>query len=125
MSEIALILINEADGLDQLLLLLPDDFHRIDAGAPVSELVQRILALAPISLQLVIITRPDPSLVLVDLCAKWKINEIRMLDLRFHMTEARKLLESGTGFAASEDALANLDHELEGWVAGCGWFRRW
>ena len=124
MSEFALILINELDGLDLPLplLLLPDDFHRIDAGAPVSELLQRILALA---LQLVIITRRDPSFVLVDLCAKWKINEIRMLDLRFHTTEGRKLLESGTGFAPSEDALANLDHELEGWVAGCGWFRRW
>ena len=116
--QIALILTNELDGLEQAMFLVLDDYHRIEAESPVNDLLQRILARPPIPLHLVIVARRDPPLALAGLRGKGQLSEIRMLDLRFDVTEARTMLELASGFTASDDALAHLDYEIEGWVAG-------
>ncbi|MGB5299051.1 MAG: response regulator, partial [Thiogranum sp.] len=109
---------NDLDALPEPLVLALDDYHRIDGGSPVNELLQRLLALPPIPLHLVIATRRDPPLPLARLRAMGQITEIRMSDLRFGPSETRALLAQSAGFSPGDRALANLDRELEGWVVG-------
>ena len=109
---------NDLDALPEPLVLALDDYHRIDGGSPVNELLQRLLALPPIPLHLVVATRRDPPLPLAKLRAMGQITDIRMSDLRFGPSETRALLARSAGFSPGDQALANLDRELEGWVVG-------
>ncbi len=109
---------NDLDALPEPLVLALDDYHRIDGGSPVNELLQQLLALPPIPLHLVIATRRDPPLPLAKLRAMGQITDIRMSDLRFGPSETRALLAQSAGFSPGDQALANLGRELEGWVVG-------
>lgn len=112
------ILCNELEAFDQPLVMVLDDYHRIDARSPVHELVQQILALPPIPLHLVILTRRDPPLPLIRLRAHNQVTEIRMQDLQFTEAEARMLLEKATLTSISDDGLHHLQQEMEGWPVG-------
>ncbi len=118
MPIIASTLVNELNALDKPVLLALDDYHLIDAGSPVNELMQWMLEHPAIPLHLVIITRRDPPVSLVTLRANGQVNEIRTLDLKFSTNEARALLEQAVGRSVKESALTNLQHEMEGWVVG-------
>jgi LuxR family maltose regulon positive regulatory protein len=118
MSNLASTLVNELNVLDKPVLLALDDYHLIDAGSPVNQLMQWMLGHPPIPLHLVIITRRDPPLSLVSLRASAQVNEIRTLDLKFGNNEARTLLEQDLGRTVKETSLANLQKEMEGWVVG-------
>jgi len=115
---LAVILANELDAIEQPFMLVLDDYHRIDAGSPVNELLQQLLERPPIPLHLVILTRRDPPLQLLSLRAQNQITEIRMQDLSFSRQESRELLEKSTEFTAEEEALTNLQQVMEGWVVG-------
>lgn len=112
------ILCNELEAFDQPLIMVLDDYHRIDARSPVHELVQQILALPPIPLHLVIITRRDPPLPLIHLRAQNQVTDIRMQDLQFTEAEARMLLEKASVISISDDVLHHLQQEIEGWPVG-------
>lgn len=118
MSSLASTLVNELNALDKPVLLALDDYHFIDAGSPVNELIQWMLEHPAIPLHLVIITRRDPPVSLVTLRTKGQVNEIRTLDLQFGINEARALLEQAVGRSVKESALAKLQQEMEGWVVG-------
>lgn len=118
MSNLASTLVNELNVLDKPVLLALDDYHLINAGSPVNELMQWMLEYPPIPLHLVIITRRDPPVSLVSLRARGQVNEIRTLDMQFGINEARTLLEQAVGRTVKESALANLQQEMEGWVVG-------
>lgn len=112
------ILCNELEALDQPFIIVLDDYHLIDARSPVHELVQKILALPPIPLHLVIITRRDPPLPLVVLRAQDQVADIRMQNLQFTEAEARKLLEKTTIISINDHVLRRLQQEMEGWPVG-------
>jgi LuxR family maltose regulon positive regulatory protein len=99
-------------------MLMLDDYHRIDAGSPVNDLLHQLLAHPPIPLHLIILSRRDPPLQLHTLRAQGQITEVRMQDLRFDPGESRTLLKNITGFTVGDDALSNLQQEIEGWVVG-------
>ncbi|MGB5585863.1 MAG: response regulator, partial [Gammaproteobacteria bacterium] len=109
---------NELDALDQPFILAIDDYHLIDVQSPVNQLLQVLLEHPPIPLHLVIMTRRDPALSLTALRGRGQVNELRMQDLRFNATEVRAMLQGATEFIASNDALAILERELEGWAVG-------
>ncbi len=111
-------LANELEAIGQPFMLVLDDYHRIDAGSPVNELLQQLLERPPIPLHLVILTRRDPPLQLLNLRAKGQITEIRMQDLGFTRQESRELLEKSVGFTVAEEALTNLQQVMEGWAVG-------
>lgn len=117
LKAVATSLINELDMLEQPLILVIDDYHRINAESEVNKLLELLLLRPPLSLHLVLITRRDPPMPLFKLRAKAQVSEIRMQDLKFDAEEARILLQAA-GITASEDALANMEQVLEGWVAG-------
>jgi LuxR family maltose regulon positive regulatory protein len=115
---VASIVSNELSAIDQPFLLVLDDYHRIHAGSPVNGVLRFLLEYPLVPLHLVILTRRDPPLPLGRLRALGRVTDVRMQDLRFSTSETRDLLEQAAQIRASEAALANLERELEGWVAG-------
>jgi len=117
-STVAATLSHELDGLDQRMILVLDDYHNIQTDSAVNELLQQLLTRPPGRLHLVVVTRRDPPIPLSLLRSRGQVNEIRMRDLRFDGDEARALLDASVGFPLTDDALAHVEQELEGWVAG-------
>ena len=117
-QSIGLMLSNELNELEKPILIALDDYHRISTTSPVNELLSQLLLLPPIPLHIVIITRRDPPLPLLQLRAQGQIQEIRMIDLKFSLDESGKLLEASCQKTISDKALQNLDQEVEGWAVG-------
>ncbi len=117
-ASLAPLLVNELDSIDRPFVLVLDDYHTINVQSPVNELLQFILQYSPVPLHLVLISRRDPPLPLVLLRASEQVSEIRMHDLRFSAAEVCSLLEKSGGYTASDEALANLEQEIEGWAVG-------
>jgi len=115
---VANIVSNELAVIERPFFLVLDDYHQINAESPVNEVVRILLDHPPIPLHLVLIARCDPPLPLSRLRALGQMNEVRMQDLQFSTSETRDLILGSVHIHASEEAIANLDHELEGWVAG-------
>lgn len=111
-------LANELDELGPTLVLVLDDYQCIAASSPVHELIGHLLQHPPQPLRLVLISRRDPPLPLVSLRAAHRIAEVTLGDLRFASPEMAEFLETTAGHAASDSALANLQHEVEGWAVG-------
>lgn len=111
-------LTNELETIDQPLVLVLDDYHYINAESDVNTFLHQLLSHPLPSLHLVILSRRDPPLQLVTLRANGQITEIRMHDLRFDAQETRLLLEADSHFTMSDEALSNLENEIEGWVVG-------
>ena len=111
-------LINELDALDDAIVLILDDYHRLASSSKVHGLVAELLEHPPRDMRLVLVTRSDPPLPLSALRARGRLKEIRLQDLRFTDAEAIEFLAAAVDIAVSEDALANLQHEVEGWAVG-------
>jgi LuxR family maltose regulon positive regulatory protein len=111
-------LINALDALEQPLVLVLDDYHRIPAASETHEVVRRILEHPPPNLHLVVVTRRDPPLGLASLRAGGELTEVRQDDLRFTLTEAATLLAAIARREFREEELGDLDRAIEGWPAG-------
>jgi LuxR family maltose regulon positive regulatory protein len=111
-------LANELEALERPFVLVLDDFEHVEAGSSVNEILGDLLAHPPLPLHLVVISRRDPPIPLVTLRARGQLAEIRMVDLRFASGEARELIEQAGGFSFSDDSLASIERELEGWAVG-------
>ena len=111
-------LINDLDAIDTPCAIVLDDYHRIDRGSAVHDLMAGLLKYPPRHVHFVLITRQDPPLPLTSLRASNQITEIRLKDLQFTAPETAELLTRLVGLPVSEQALTNLQHEVEGWAAG-------
>jgi LuxR family maltose regulon positive regulatory protein len=110
-------LINDFEELDEPIVLVLDDYHRINEPV-VHELVNQLLMHPSARLQLVVISRYDPPLALGALRAHSNVTEVRMQDLRFTLAETGAFLEQATGERFSSTALERVYQSTEGWVAG-------
>jgi LuxR family maltose regulon positive regulatory protein len=108
---------NDLNNLEESFVLVLDDYQRINEPA-IHELVNHLLKYPPGPLQLVVISRRDPPLLLGALRAHNSLVEIRMQDLAFTLAETKNFLEQTTGQTFSSPALARLQQSTEGWVAG-------
>ena len=108
---------NDLDNLKEALVLILDDYHHIDQP-DVHELINHLLKHPPKPLQLIIISRWDPPLLLGALRAHGKMTEIRVRDLKFKRSETNAFLEQATGKTLSSTAIGHLQQTTEGWVAG-------
>ena len=108
---------NDLDALEGTLVLALDDYHCIEQQG-VHELMNHLLTHPPEPLQLIIISRRDPPLLLGALRAHNNLTEIRMRDLRFKRSETKAFLEQTTGKTFSNTTIAHLQQSIEGWVAG-------
>ena len=111
-------LINALDAIEAPFVLVLDDYHRVASSSPVHELLRLVLENPPRSLHLLIATRYDPPLPVSLMWGDREAVSIRAPDLRFNRAEAYELLNKSTGLAVTEEAVAHLDRELEGWPIG-------
>jgi LuxR family maltose regulon positive regulatory protein len=116
-SVVAETLANDLDQIEERFVLVLDDLHRV-RSRPVHDLLTELLKYPPRSLHLVVITRRDPSLPMATLRANGRVFEVRTRQLRFTDAEAAVLLENFTGLRVSGKALAQVQRQMEGWVAG-------
>ena len=117
LSVLADSLANDLERIEDSLVVVVDDFHRI-RSAPIHDLLAELLRHPPRSLHLVLITRRDPPLPLARFRAEGRLTEVRTRDLQFTAAEGAELLERLTGKKLEADALDQVQRQMEGWVVG-------
>lgn len=110
-------LINDLAGLPDDFVVVFDDFHVIAALA-IYAIVQALVAHQPPQMHLVIATREDPPLPLARLRARGDLIELRAADLRFTPAETAAFLNEAMGLSLEQQAINQLDTQIEGWIAG-------
>jgi len=101
--------------LEDRLWLVIDDVHEL--GPDALRQLELLVLRAPPDLRLVLATRHDLRLRLHRLRLEGELTEIRELDLRFTVAEARELF-AAAGVQLPEAALVSLHERTEGWAAG-------
>ena len=111
-------LVNELDAhLSQPLLLVLDDAHHIARAPQILEALNRLLERGPHHLHTVLATRlpvPLPSLPAWRL--RGEVLEIDRSDLAFTRAEMTALFAEHYGIALSEEQVARLAEQTEGWA---------
>jgi LuxR family maltose regulon positive regulatory protein len=110
-------LINDLNQITVDLVLVLDDYHSIQ-DVDIHELISGLLRYPPPTMQIVLTTRSDPPLDLVNMRAKSTITEIRALDLRFNQAEASEYLRLLLRRPVDEETVVFLSKKSEGWVTG-------
>ncbi|MCE1254337.1 MAG: LuxR C-terminal-related transcriptional regulator [Anaerolineae bacterium] len=110
-------LINAIGALPNRLILVLDDYHRVDS--PVfDKSLSFLLEHQPANLHLVISTREDPHLPLARLRARGLLTELRAADLRFSPPEAADFFSRKMRLNLAPDQISLLQSRTEGWAAG-------
>jgi len=108
---------NELQRLPGRAILVLDDYYTI-RGQAVHDFLSELLRHWPQRVHLVLISRSNPPWPLASLRAKGQVVEIRTRDLRFTPEETATFLDKALAAPLSRSALAFLDQQLEGWIAG-------
>lgn len=108
---------NELQRLPGRAILVLDDYYTI-RGQAVHDFLSELLRHWPQRVHLVLISRSNPPWPLASLRAKGQVVEIRTRDLRFTPEETATFLDRTLAAPLSRSALAFLDQQLEGWIAG-------
>ncbi len=111
-------LLNDLDAIDAPCSIVLDDYHRIEPTSPVHGLMLRMLEHPPAKFHFVVATRQDPPFDLPSLRAAHRMNEVRLQDLQFTGHEMREFLNATADDSVSDEAIAHIEREVEGWVAG-------
>ncbi|PNU06857.1 helix-turn-helix transcriptional regulator [Novosphingobium guangzhouense] len=107
-------IINRIAREDRPVVLIFDDFHRVEGGE-VNAFVQSLIRLAPSNCHFVIASRDYPWLGQSVLAAEEQLTELTSEDLRFNRSEAEALLDRAQSAALPEDARKALVDRSEGW----------
>jgi LuxR family maltose regulon positive regulatory protein len=102
--------------LPEPVVLIVDDLHELRSAEALAQL-ERLLAVLPSSVRVVLSSRRDPPIRLHKLRLADEVAEIRAGDLRFTEHEAREML-SRSRISLSESGMAALCERTEGWAAG-------
>jgi len=110
-------LLNDIATNPQNILLVLDDYHRVDAKV-IDETLTFLLEHLPPQFHLVMTSREDPQLPLPRLRVRGQLNELRAADLRFTAAEAAAFLNGAMGLSLSAAEVTSLKARTEGWIAG-------
>lgn len=117
LHQIAEVLINGLDEIEEQFVLVLDDYHTI-TNKDIHELMTQLLKYPPQHMHLVISTRRDPALGLHEYRANNRMNEIGIQDLCFNETEIAELNKNILGVDLKLDTLKALIENTEGWIVG-------
>ncbi len=109
-------LINQLAALDEPLVLVLDDYHRIDNDSIHQSLSQLIEHLPP-HIHLVLTSRSEPQLPLPRLRVRRGLAEVHDADLRFTEDETADFYHRTMGLRLDEGITHTLRQRTEGWVA--------
>jgi LuxR family maltose regulon positive regulatory protein len=99
------------------IVLIVDDYQ-FAASGDVERFLGEVLRIPPPSFHLLLATRSDPALPLARMRLRGHVSELRASDLRFTDEEARQLLVGAGHPDASLEAVAALQDQVGGWIAG-------
>src|SRR5512141_3045502 len=111
------LLVNDLYGLDQLVILVLEDYHLIE-NEKIDQFIELLLNQAVAKLHLVITTREDPNLPLTRLRVRNQLTEIRAMDLSFSLNEADAFFSNVMGVHLPKREMEILESRTEGWAAG-------
>ncbi len=97
--------------------LVLDDYHVIENDA-IHRGMGFLLEHLPPQMHLILATRTDPPLPLARLRAQGQLIEVRASDLRFGSGQAHAFLSTVMGLDLPDEAVAMLERQTEGWIAG-------
>jgi len=117
-ADLARHLLNDLHQISEPFKLVLDDYHRIQRGSPVNDLLDEFLAYPPQGMHLVLLTRQDPSLTIATMRGRGLLTEIRASDLRFTPDEAAAFLSRMLNVVVDETTAALLETKTEGWATG-------
>ncbi len=106
-----------ADGPEQDLVLVLDDFHLVAEVPEIAALVERLVDYAPPWLHIVLSTRrPPPMLALTRWRAKGQMLAITQADLAFSIADIKALFRDERSPPLSDEQAQTLHAETEGWA---------
>ena len=108
---------NELDELDEPIVIVLDDYHRID-DPRVQNFVADLLRHPPLAVHLVIVSREEPSLPIGTLRARGRLKELRAADLAFSADELSRFMKQELHRPLTPQQLDLLHASTEGWPAG-------
>lgn len=117
LESLLVVLINELAAFRATLVLILDDYHRIETPT-IHQSLAFFIDHLPHQLRLVIATRADPPLPLARWRVRGQLYEIRTEALRFSPTEAALFLTNALGTTLTAADIEALTTRTEGWVAG-------
>ena len=103
--------------LDGRLVLVLDDYHQIDTPE-IHALIRSILRHPLKSLHLILATRIDPSLNLIQMRARRHISEVHAQALRFSVDETTIFLDKAMEESTTDTVAKALTERTEGWITG-------
>ena len=115
------ILLKDLTSLHQHVIVVLDDYHRLDNDASsgaTDDAFSFLLEHLPATIQWVITTREDPSLPLARMRVNGDLAELRADDLRFTAQEAAEFFRQTMGIELDDTQVAALEAKTEGWIAG-------
>lgn len=107
-------------GLEELphpLTVIFDDVHTLDVGGPVGDLPE-VLNRLPDNVRVILATRWDPAIRLLDLRLEGRLIEVRADDLAFDAAEARELIHNVSGRDLTDEQVEAIVRRTGGWAAG-------
>jgi LuxR family maltose regulon positive regulatory protein len=117
LKTMGLTLLNDLDLIEEEFILVLDDYHLIREKI-IHDLLNMLLRHPPRTFHLVVATRRDPFLPLIDLRARGQVIEVRAQALRFTAKEIALFLHQTMGMYVDDRMAAILEEKTEGWVAG-------
>ena len=108
---------NDLDELDERLILVLDDYYRIN-DTDIDFIVNSLLEHPSRNLHLIILSRQDPGLSLAPLRAYKQLNEIRMRDLKFSSEDTLAFIAQTIDFPLQANNIQRLQERTEGWPVG-------
>jgi LuxR family maltose regulon positive regulatory protein len=109
--------INAAHDAPGHVVFVLDDYHLIE-DASIHQVLAFLLEHLPQTLHFVLAGRAEPPLPLARYRARHELLELRAEDLQFLPHETSDFLNRQMGLSLAPDAVAALQVQLEGWIAG-------
>ena len=116
-ESVLMTLLNELTAVEADIVLILDDYHRIETPA-IHRGIGFLLSHLPPHVHLIIASRSDPPLSLARLRSRGELTELRVNDLRFTPDEAAAFLHQVMGLKISAADVTALEKRTEGWIAG-------
>ena len=110
-------LLTELETIGKDFILVLDDFHLIKEKS-IHDLISELLRYPPQTMHLIIVSRMEPFLPLMSLRTKEKVNEIRLLDLKFTEQETGYFLQQATQKEMTPAIIKDWAEKTEGWITG-------
>jgi LuxR family transcriptional regulator, maltose regulon positive regulatory protein len=109
--------INVANEASDPLVFVLDDYHLIEEPS-IHRALTFLLNHLPPTLHFVLAGRAEPSLPLARYRAHQELLEIRAAELSFRLEETQTYLQERMGLDLTQDEVATLQAQVEGWIAG-------